>query len=220
MLDVVMAAHLPNYGRMAHRGLNPVTANTESSVRGTLQSAVDLVSLAGKVVLSLEDGKHQDFEAAEAYLSSQNLPWQILLSDEIEGYYTAVMRALEHCTSTLVAIIPPWCEIVDPLWVQRMTWPLSNDQTALLCTTWREQGPAKDLAPHIAKPRLWPEGEIIVARRAELTDILRLIDPEDFYGNLAIAASRNGWHIWAHPGIRFQRHQHEEHELQRTSRGA
>lgn len=217
MLDIVMAAHLPNYNRLAHRALNPVAAKTDAAVRGTLQAAVDLVPLAGKVVLSLEDGKHQDFEAAEAYLSSQNLPWQILHSDEVSDYYTAVMRGLEHCTSTLVAIIPPWCEIVDQLWVQRMTWPLGNDQTALLCTTWREQGPARDLAPHIAKPRTWPEGEIIVARRAELTDILRLIDPEDFYGNLAIAASTNGWRVWAHPGIRFNRHEHADHEARTTT---
>lgn len=220
MLDVVMAAHLPNYERLAHRALNPVAASTESSVRGTLQAAVDLVPLAGKVVLSLEDGKHKDFEAAEAYLSSQNLPWQILHSDEVEGYYSAVMRGLEHCTSALVAIIPPWCEIIDPLWVQRMTWTLGNDQRSLLCTTWREQGPAKDLAPHICKPRVWPDGEIIVARRAELTDIMRLLQKtDDFYSELALAISRNGWRIWAHGGIRFNRHDHVDHEARTTARG-
>lgn len=219
MLDIVMAAHLPNFGRLAHRGLNPIRGNPDTSVRGSLQSAVDLVPVAGKVVLSLEEGKHQDFEAAEAYLSSQNLPWKILLSDELEGYYTAVMRGLEHCTSTLVAIIPPWCEIVDPLWVQRMTWPLSTDQRALLCTTGLEQGPAKDMAPFIAKPRMWPDGEIIVARRAELTDIMRLVNPADFYGSLAMAVDSNGWRLWAHPGIRFNRHEHADHEARATTAG-
>lgn len=212
MLDVVMVAHLPNYPRMAHRALNPVGTKTDTSVRGSLQSAVDLVPLAGKVILSLEGGKHQDFEAAEAYLASQNLAWQIIHSDEVTSYYEALMRALEHCTSPMLAIIPPWCEIVDPLWVQRMSWTLTTDQSALLCSTWDEQGPAKDLAPHIAKPRVWPGGEIIIARRAELTDIMRLVDPADFYNNLALAVAANGWRIWAHPGIRFNKLEHADHE--------
>lgn len=212
MLDIVMPAHKPNFDRLAHRALNPVAVKTDTAIRGTLQSAVDLVPLAGKVVLSLEDGKHKDFAAAEAYLSSQNLPWQIVHSDEVDGYYPALMRGLEQCTSTLVAIVPPWCEITDHLWVQRMTWSLGQDQTALLCTTGLEQGPAKDLAPFIATPRRWPGGEIIVARRAELTDLLRLVDPSDFYLNIAKAAARNGWRIWAHPGIRFERHAHSDHE--------
>jgi hypothetical protein len=216
MLDIVMPAHKPNYERMAHRALSQ-GAKTDTSVRGALQSAADLVPLAGKIVLSLEGGKHRDFEAAEAYLSSQNLAWQIVHSDEISSYYEALMRGIEHCTSTLLAIIPPWCEITDNLWVQRMTWPLSTDQTALLCTTGREQGPAKDMAPFIAKPRMWPDGEIIVARRAELTEILRLVDPSDFYNNLAKAVALNGWRIWAHPGIRFTRHEHADHNEARAT---
>lgn len=218
MLDIVMTAHRPNYLRMAHRGLSQ-GAKTESSVRGTLQSAVDLVPLAGKVVLSLEGGRHQDFEAAEAYLSSQNLAWQIVHSDEITSYYEALMRGLEQCSSPMLAIVPPWCEITDPLWVQRMIWPMQKDQSTLLCSTWDKQGPAKDLAPHIAKPRVWPGGEIIVARRAELVDILRLLDPQDFYNSLAKGADLNGWRVWAHPGIRFESHEHSDHEARTPAAG-
>lgn len=217
MLDVLMVAHEANYPWMAHRALPGPGAKTEAAVRGSLQSAVDLVPLAGKVVLSLEGGRHQDFEAAEAYLSQQNQPWQILHCDEVTGFYQALLRGLEHCTSTLIAIVPPWCEIHDNLWVQRMSWTLSNDQRALLCSTWEEQGPAKDLAPHICKPRVWPGGEIILGRRAELTDILRLVKPEDFYNDLALAVARNGWRLWAHPGIRFERHPHEDHDAPRPA---
>lgn len=212
-----MVAHQPNYPRMAHRALNPVEVKTDTSVRGSLQSAVDLVPVAGKVILSLEGGKHQDFEAAEAYLASQNLPWQIVHNTEVTSYYEAMMRGLEQCTSPLVAIIPAWIEISDSLWVQRMTWPMQKDQSTLLCTTWAEQGPAKDLAPHIAHPRKWPGGEIILARRAELVGILRLIDPAALYDNLALAVAANGWRLWAHPGIRFKVLEHDLHEARKTS---
>lgn len=217
MLDVLMVAHQANYLRMAHRALPGPGSKTDTAVRGSLQSAVDRVPVAGKVILSLEGGKHQDFEAAEAYLSGQNLPWQILHCDEVTGFYKALLRGLEHCTSAMVAIIPPWCEIKDNLWVQRMSWTLSNDQRALLCTTWEEQGPAKDLAPHIAKPRIWPGGEIILARRAELADVVRLVKGEDFYTDLALGVARAGWRLWAHPGIRFERHQHEDHDAARAT---
>lgn len=217
MLDVVMVAHKPNFDRMAHRGLSPIASETDTAVRGSLQSAVDLVPMAGKVILSLEDGQHRDFEAAEAYLSGQNLPWQILHNDEgVDGYYTALMRALEKCSSALVAIVPPWCEVTDNLWVQRMTWCLSNDPRSLLVTTGEKQGPARDLAPFICVPRKWPGGEIILGRRAELTDILRLLDPADFYANLAKAVDRSGWRLWCHPGIRFNHHPHSQHEPDAT----
>ena len=213
-----MVAHEANYQRLAHRALNPVGVKTETSVRGSLQSAVDLVPVAGKVILSIEGGKHKDFEAAEAYLASQNLGWQIVHNTEVTSYYETMMRGLEQCTSPLVAIIPAWIEISDPLWVQRMTWPMQKDQSTLLCTTWAEQGPAKDLAPHVATPRKWPGGEIILARRAELAAIIRTVDPADLYGNLALAVAASGWRLWAHPGIRFKVLEHDLHDARKTDR--
>lgn len=217
MLDILMVAHEANYKRMAHRALPSSTRKDETEIRGSLPSAVDSVPVAGKVILSLEGGRHQDFEAAEAYLDSQVLPWQVVHSDEISDYHQAMVRGLAQCTSPVVAIIPAWCEVLDQMWVQRMTWPLSHDQGALLCTTGREQGPAKDLAPFPCKPRIWPEGEIIVGRRTELAGFLALSDPGDFYNDLARAVARNSWRIWAHPGIRFERHPHEDHRAARPA---
>lgn len=216
MLDIVMVAHKPNYRLMAHRAL-PTGSESETTIRGALPSAVDRVPTAGKVILSLEGGRHQDFEAAEAYLPTQNLPWQIVHSDEVTGYYPALVRALEQCRNPMVAIIPPWCEIRDDMWVQRMIWPMRTDQAALMCTTWEEQGPAKDLAPHVAKPRIWPGGEIILARRAELAGLLRLVDPNDFYPSLAKTVGLNSWRLFAHPGIRFDRRPHEDHDAARKA---
>jgi hypothetical protein len=201
---------------MAHRAVKAVNGESKTSIVGSLVSAVDRTPLAGKVVLSLEGGKHQDFEAAEAYLGTQNLPWQIILSDEITGYHQAVLRGLEKCAAPVVAIIPPWQEIVDDLWVQRMSWCLQRDMASLLCTTWEQEGPAKDLAPHVAQPRKWPGGRIILGRREDLTNIWRLIGPEDLYANLAEAAATGSWRIWAHPGIRFNSLEHETYEGQKT----
>lgn len=205
-----MVASEPNYRRMAHRSIDP--AKGEAAIRGALPSAVDLVPTAGKVLLSLEGGRHQSFEAAEAYLSTQNLPWQIVHSDEVTTYHRALLRGLEHCKSPLVAIIPPWIEIKDKLWVQRMVWTLSSDPRSLLCTTGTEQGPAKDLAPFICLPRKWPGGEIIFGRRDPLTGILRMVKRDNFYDNLARAVDAAGWRLWSHPGIRFERLEHEDHD--------
>jgi len=216
MLDIVMVAHKPNYKRLAYRG---VDANGAGTIKGSLPSGVSRVPVAGKVILSLEGGKHQDFEAAEAYLKSQNLDWQIVHNDEVTSYSTAMMNGLLECKSGLVAIIPAWCEITDDMWVQRTMWPLQRDQQALLCTTWDEQGPAKDLAPHVAKPRVWPGGEIIIARRAPLVDLLRLIPAGvNFYDEIAKAAVGGGWRIWAHPGMRFRAVEHKEHESNSKTR--
>lgn len=216
MLDIVMVAHAPNYKLMAHRAVPATGSSTDTVIRGSLPSAVDQVPMHGKVILSLEGGRHQDFESAEAYLASQNLPWQIVHSDETSSYYQALMRSLEQCASKLVAIVPPWCAIRDEKWVQRMIWPLQRDPAALLCTTWEEQGPAKDLAVHVAKPRVWPGGEIILARRAELHGLLRLVDPSNFYPNLAKAVGLNSWRLFAHPGIRFERLPHDDHDAARA----
>jgi hypothetical protein len=215
MLDIVMVAHKPNYTRMAHRGLSPNGSLTKSSILGSLPSVVDLVPVAGKVILSLEGGRHQDFEAAEAYLSGQNLTWQIVHNDEVTSYHEALMRGLDQCSSQLVAIVPCWIEVTDPLWVQRMLWPLQTDQTCLLCTTWAEQGPAKDLAPHVATPRKWPGGEILVGRRDTVIEQLRLSGPN--YEDLAKGAAQSGWRIWAHPGIRFTVHEHAHHETRKET---
>jgi hypothetical protein len=214
VLDIVMVAHKPNYKRMAHRSLS---SKGDPIVEGALPSAIDLVPVAGKVILSIEGGKQQDFEAAEAYLSSQNLEWQIVHNDVVTTYRETMMRALEECTAPLVAIIPGWCEVSDPMWVQRMMWPLQRDQQALLCTTGEEQGAAKDLAPFVALPRKWPGGELILARRAPLLAILRLSTGEDFHQSLALSAASNGWRIWSHPGIRFQNLEHDNHEARKTS---
>lgn len=223
MLDIVMAAHKPNFLRMAHRALNPIGGNPDTSVRGSLQSAVDRMSINGKVILSLEGGLHPDFEAAESYLHTQNLPWQILHNEEITNYHGALMLGLEHCSSPMVAIIPPWTEIVDSIWVQRMLWPMQTDPTALLCTTWEEQGPAKDLAPHVAMPRKWPGGEIIVGHRQVLIDQLRVSGSD--YDKLAVGVAAAGWRVWAHPGIRFNLLEHDNHhearpETRRTAGSA
>jgi len=214
MLDIVIVAHKPNYQRMAHRSIDP---KGSPSIRGSLPSAINLVPVAGKVILSLEEGKHQDFEAAEAYLATQNLPWQIIHNTEITSYYETLMRGLEHCSQAMVAIIPAWCEITDPLWVQRLTWPMSKDAGSLLCTTGEQEGPAKDLAPFTAKPRKWPGGDIIVARRAELEGILRMVNPDNLYSNLATAIDAASWRLWSHPGIRFQNHPHDNHEARKKT---
>jgi hypothetical protein len=213
-----MVAHKANYQRMAHRTLPPEGGDAVSVLAGSLPSAVDLVPVAGKVILSLEGGRHRDFEAAEHYLQGQNLEWQIIFNTDVTSYKQALLRALEQCKSPLVAIVPPWCEIKDPLWVQRMRWPMEKDQLTLLCTTGEEQGPAKDLAPFVATPRRWPGGEIIFARRVELTALLTLIQDESFYETLAKDAAAASWHIWCHPGIRFNLHPHEPHEPKSKSR--
>ena len=215
MLDIVMVAHKPNYKRLAHRSLDP---KGEPIISGSLPSAVNLVPVAGKVILSLEGGKHQDFEAAEAYLASQNLERQIIHNTEVTSYREAMMLALGECTAPLVAIIPAWCEVSDPMWVQRMMWPMQRDQQALLCTTGEEQGAAKDLAPFVALPRMWPGGKLILARRTPFVDSLRLSTGEDFYESIAQSATKNGWHIWAHPGIRFQNLEHDNHEARKKNR--
>ena len=212
MLDIVMTAHHANYKRMAHRGLKVVPGReSQKMVMGSLVTAVDLVGTPGKVVLSLEGGDRQGFEPAEAYLQSQALAWQIVHSDEVTSYKAALMRGLEQCHSPLVAVIPPWIEVNDKLWVQRMIWAIGKDPTCLLCGTYERQGAAKDLAPNIMNPRLWPGGEFFVARRDKLWQNLVLSQEEDFYDELAKAAALNGWRIWAHPGVRFINHDHEDH---------
>lgn len=216
MLDILMVASRPNYVRMAYRGLNPNGASTQSSILGSLPAAVDRTTLNGKVVLSLEGGKHQNFEAAEAYLATQNLPSQIVLCSEITTYHEALIRGLEQCTSELVAVIPPWIEIADDLWVQRLTWAFTKDPTCLLCGTWPEQGPARDMPPHIVKPRVWPGGDMFVARRRMLLDLLRLATDGNFQEALVNA---NGWRVWAHPGIRFKALEHDDHNPRKKTRG-
>jgi len=210
MLDIVMSASKPQYRLMAHRALKVTGQEAETHIHGSLPAAVSCTPLAGKVVLTLEGGKHQDFEASEAYLSTQNLPWQILLNDEVTTYQKAVVRGLMHCTAPMIAIVPVHQTIRDAMWVQRMSWCLQKDPKALLCTTWEAQGPAKDLAPHVATPRRWPGGEIILARRQEFTDIFALLDDAKLYENLATAAAAQSWRIWAHPGIRFDTHEEQE----------
>jgi len=138
----------------------------------------------------------------------------------VTDYYEALMLGLGKCTAPLVAIVPPWIMIVDNLWVQRMAWCLSTDQTALLTTTGETQGPAKDLAPFIAHPRKWPGGELIVARRAEFEATLRLCNKDDLYVSLAKACASGSWRIWCHPGIRFETLTHENHERQTSRRKA
>lgn len=213
MLDVVMVGHLPNYPRIAHRGLDVNGARTTSVIRGSLPSMVDLIGTPGKVVLSLEGGVHQDFEAAEAYLHSQMLAWQIVHANEVTSYYEAMMRGLEKCQSQLVAIVPAWVEVTDKQWVQRMMWPIGKDPTALLCGTFSEQGGARDLAPCILRQRTWPGGDFFLARRAKLWENLRLCNQPDkpWQQQLANATAENGWRIWSHPGIRFTTHAHEPH---------
>lgn len=214
MLDVVMVGHRPNFDRIASRGLSVKGRATRTVIKGSLPSMVDLIGTPGKVVLSLEGGVHRDFEAAEAYLHSQMLAWQIVHAEEVTSYYEAMMRGLQKCQSQLVAIVPAWIEVVDPQWVQRMIWPIGRDPTALLCGTFAEQGGAKDLAPCILKQRSWPGGDFFVARREKLIQNLLLCNQPDspWQEQLANAASANGWRIWAHPGIRFNVHPHEPHE--------
>lgn len=214
MLDIVMVGHAPNYPRIATRKILVDGSKSTTTIQGSLPSIVDLVGTPGKVVLSLEGGKHRDFEAAESYLQSQLLSWQIVHADEVTSYYDAMMRGLEKCQSQLVAIVPAWIEVVDKQWVQRMIWPIGRDPTCLLTGTWQEQGPAKDLAPHIVNPRVWPGGDFFVARRDKLFENLRLCNQPgvDFKTQLAQAAAANGWRIWSHPGVRFHNHAHEPHE--------
>lgn len=217
MLDIVMVAHKPNYPRMAVRGIEPKGQQTKSVIKGSLVSAVDLVGTPGKVVLSLEGGRRMDFEAAEAYLQSQALAWQILHAEEVTSYYEALMRGIEKCQSQLVAVIPAWVEVTDKQWVQRMIYSIGRDPTCLLTGTWQEPGPARDLAPHIVKPRTWPGGDFFVGRRDKLHENLRLcIQEGDFRDQLAKAAAANGWRIWAHPGVRFKSHEHETHERKKA----
>ncbi len=204
MLDILMPVHRLNLPLVARRVLN--------EIEGSLPSVVDLVGTPGKVVLSVQGGDRQDFEAAEAYLDSQALAWQIVHDDEIGDYRDALMRGLEQCQSQLVAVIPPWIEVTDTQWVQRMIWPIGKDQTCLLCGTMQEQGAARDLAPYIVAPRIWPGGDFFVARRQQLVENLVLSQSsDDIYGNLAEDASLNGWRIWAHPGVRFTYHEHHAH---------
>ncbi len=197
---------------MARQAILPDGLKTKSQLMGSLPSAVDLVGTPGKVVLSLEGGTHKDFAIAEQYLQSQMMAWQIVHSEEVTTYYEAVIRGLEQCQSTLVAIIPAWIEVTDKQWVQRMIWPMGRDRTALLCGTWVEQGPAKDLAPHLVTPRTWPGGGFFVGRRNEVYENLRLCMEGEMHDALAKAASMNGWRLWAHPGVRFNKHDHEPHE--------
>jgi hypothetical protein len=213
MLDVVMVGHRPNFPRIAHRTLSVDGARTTSVIHGTLPSIVDLIGTPGKIVLSLEGGTHHDFAAAEAYLQSQAMAWQIVHADDTTTYHEAMMRGLEKCQSTLVAIVPAWVEVTDKQWVQRMIWPLGKDQMALLCGTGSEQGPARDLAPGVVKPRFWPGGEFFVARRLKLLENLKLCNQpgKSWQEQLALSAAANGWRIWTHPGVRFKVHEHEEH---------
>ena len=212
MLDIVIPAHKPNFKRMAHRGLKWVSGQAEKGITGTLPTTIGLVGTPGKVVLSLEGGNRQDFEAAEAYLEEQALPWQVIHNEgEVTTYREALLRGLEVCKSQLVAIIPPWIEVTDKLWVQRMIWSIGRDPTCLLCCTYEHQGAAKDLAPEILKPRRWAGGEFFVARREKLYENLILGHAEDMYVELAETAALNGWRLWAHPGVRFENHDHEDH---------
>lgn len=212
MLDIVIVAHHKNYTRLAHRGLKIDGDKTRAVITGTLPSAVDAVGTPGKVVMSLEGGERQDFEAVESYLASQNLGWQVLHSSEVTSYREAVIRGIEKCESAYVAVIPGWLEVMDPQWVYRMMWPMGQDGSALLCATWAEQGAAKDLAPTVIMPRKWPEGgKFFIARRQQVYENLLLCTADQFEVELGQAASANGWRIWAHPGVRFQVHEHEEH---------
>lgn len=210
MLDVVMVASRPNYPLMAARRVEA----KGKTIRGSLPSTVDLIGTPGKIVLSLEGGTHQDFEAAEAYLQSQVMAYQICFTEDTTSYYEALMRGLAMCRSSMVAIVPPWIEVKDKQWVQRMIWPLGKDSTALLCGTFSEQGVARTLAPVIMKPRTWPGGDFFVARREKLLENLRLCNQTDtdFTQQLATASASNGWRLWAHPGVRFENHKHELHE--------
>lgn len=212
MLDIIMTAHVANFKLMARRGLD----SKGEVILGSLPSAVDLVGTPGKVVLSLEGGDRQDLEAAEAYLQSQALAWQIVHSDEVTDYKTALRRGLEQCSSPLVAVIPAWVEVKDPIWVTRMTWSITKDPTCLICGTYPEQGPAKDLAPAIMPQRVWPGGDFFVARRDKLQENIRLCNGDDMHDSLAKAASENGWRIWVHPGVRFKVHEHKSHERQKV----
>lgn len=217
MLDIVMPAHLPNLKLVAERGVRPNrTGMPEEVIAGSLPSAVDKVGTPGKVVLSIQGGERQDFEAAEAYLDSQALAWQIAHNDEVTTYREALMDGLKQCQSPLVAIIPPWVEVTDPQWVQRMIWPIGKDQTCLLCGTYQEQGGAKDLAPNIVNPRIWPGGDFFVARRDKLIENLILGQTEDLTKELGETAALNGWRIWAHPGVRFNYLEHHAHTRENT----
>ena len=220
MLDVLMVAHKPNFGRLAHRSLEVDGDDTRAVIRGSLPSAVDLVGTPGKVVMSLEGGQRQDFEPVEAYLHSQNLDWQIVHHEEVSTYREAVVRGLEECKSPYVAVIPAWIEVVDPMWVHRMMYPLGQDPLAILCTTHPEQGPAKDLAPGHVLPRKWPGGKFFVGRRDKIYENLRLCREDQFEEEFAKASSANGWRIWAHPGVRFKTHPHEEHARKKARQPA
>lgn len=221
MLDIVMPVHAPNLGRVAYRGMRPNKRGLEEeAILGSLPSAIDLVGTPGKVVLSIQGGERQDFEAAETYLENQALAWQIVHNDEIGTYREALIDGLAQCQSQLVAVIPPWIEVTDPQWVQRMMWPIGRDQTCLLCTTYEQQGGAKDLAPNIVTQRVWPGGDFFVARREKLVENLILGQTEDVTKELAEAAALNGWRIWAHPGVRFTYLEHNAHTRKSTTKKA
>ncbi len=215
MLDIVMTAHAPNFKLMARRELEMNGAQTKEVILGSLVSTVNLVGHPGKVILSLEGGDRQQFEAAEAYLQEQALTWQIIHNEgEITTYRAALMRGLEQCQSPFVAVVPPWIEVKDSQWVHRMMWAMGRDQTALLVGTYPEQGAAKDLAPHVVTARQWPGGGFFVARRDKLWENIRLGTEEDLHVELAKTAALNGWRLWCHPGVRFATHEHENHQSQ------
>ncbi len=211
MLDIVMVAHHRDYSRLAYRGIKVDGAATRETILGSLPSAIDKVGTPGKAVVSLEGGSHSDFESVQAYLESQNLDWRIVHHEEVTSYREAVLRGMEKCESAFVAVIPAWVEVKDPMWVHWMMWPMSKDPTALLCGTWSEQGPAKDMPPHVVGNRSWPGGKFFVARRSQTYDHLQLCQEDHFEDELAKGINANGWRIWAHPGVRFTTHPHEEY---------
>lgn len=220
MLDIVMVAHHRDYNRLAYRGLKVDGAATREVILGTLPAAINNVGTPGKVVMSLEGGVRQDFESVQAYLESQNLEWEIVHCDEVTSYREAVLRAMNQCTSAYVAVIPAWVELTDKQWVQRMIWPMSKDATALICGTWTEQGPARDMAPHVVGKRSWPGGKFFVGRRMQTHDHLKLCQEDHFEDELATGINANGWRIWAHPGLRFLTHPHEEHARKKARQEA
>jgi hypothetical protein len=211
VLDIVMPAHVGNFKRMAHRSMAVTGRVAAECIAGSLPSIVNLASMPGKVVLSLEGGNRQDFEAAEAYLQEQKLQWQIIHNSEVTNYHQALLAGLAECRSPLVAVVPPWVEVKDPQWAHRMVWALRKDPSALLVGTHEVQGTAKDLAPYVGKPRMWPGGEFFVARREAIEQNIKLVAAESMHADLARNSSLNSWRIWVHPGVRFQTHEHEDH---------
>jgi 2-polyprenyl-6-methoxyphenol hydroxylase-like FAD-dependent oxidoreductase len=121
------------------------------------------------------------------------------------GGYVAAIRAAQ--LGMKVAVV----EVKDPQWAHRMVWALRKDPTALLVGTHEAQGTAKDLAPYVGKPRMWPGGEFFVARREAIEQNIKLVAAESMHADLARNSSLNSWRIWVHPGVRFQTHEHEDH---------